>query len=81
MHDILTGHVRVKVAESAAGQVSTLVQLKRRGNDRLGPLGCVHEVAAVAYFPAHHVEHKFRFGAFAGGGVGVRAIVVDAQCG
>ena len=37
------------------------------------------EIARVAYLSAHHVEHEFGFGGFAGGGVGVRAVVVDAQ--
>ena len=56
------------------------MQLERRGDDWFCPFRCVLKIARVAYLSALHVEHELGLGDFPGRGIGVRAVVVDAQC-
>ena len=56
-----------------------LVQFQRYRDDWLSPVGCIFEVARIAYVSTHHMEHEFGFGYFAGRGVGIRAVVINAK--
>ena len=55
------------------------MELQCRRNDRFGPIGSVLKFVEVQDCAAFHMEQEFELGSFAGCGIGIDAIVVDAQ--